>query len=193
MGYRIGEHKHQEPRRTLDDVTTPSNIFIINGEISRLAIPCWYFVIDPPKRAHHHNRMHHDHIGWPSPNHPDHICQSWDFASSCCSHDSNKHHCDHCSMFIDLSKLAPVHLLSEGYTHAVIEFDEDIDGLIADCDIDNHDDWIIRININAKCKDAIKEKIKIRYTIFVGNEDELNDVAATGFLTILPGPYTQGD
>lgn len=189
MGYRIGEKKPHKPNRTMQDVATPSDIFIVNGETSRLAIPCWYYIIDPPIEAHPHSRMHHDHVGWPSPNHPDHICQRWDFAHSCCGYDMHKHVCDHCHMYLDMDTMAPIHLTREGYTNAYISFDENISGLTSDCYIDEKEDWVIRVNLKAKCEKAIKEKQRIRFTVFVSNGSDIIDIASTGFLTILPGPY----
>lgn len=191
MGYRIKEKQPHKPNRSMQDTATPSKIYMQNGTTAYLAIPCWYQEVKKPIPAHHHDRMHHDHVGWPSPNHPDHICQNWDFAHSCCSFNENKKHCDRCHRYIDMSKLIPIHLTKEGYKSIVVAFDGAPNGLKATGHIDKKD-WIVRIVFIAKCDKAIKDRIKVPYTVFAqGNIDgrDVSDVVSKGMLEILPGPY----
>ena len=187
MGYRIKEHKDHKPHRTMQDTATPSGLYVQNGTMARLAIPCWYYVVDPPVRMHHHDRMHHDHIGWPSPNHPDHICQDWDFVHSCCSHNIHKHVCDHCHMFIDMNKFFPIHLEEEGYTSVDVAFVNPPVGLKASGVID---DYMVRLYIEPMCSDAVEKNIDVPYTVFVNgtmNKRKVRDVVAKGILHILSG------
>lgn len=158
MAYRKLEPKPKKPRRTMEKMTTPSDFYITLGTTANLAIPCWYIEAHKPRPAHHHDRPWHDHIGWPDPYHADHSCQSWDFAHSCCSHDHNKHHCDHCKNYIDMNKLIPIHLKEEGYEgiHVVIEWIGGdprvlLDGAGA---IDPHDDWIVRLYLHSTSERA---------------------------------------
>lgn len=192
MSYRIGEQKPPKPVRTLQDTATKSKIFVQNGTVFHMAIPCWYKIIDPPVPAHPHCRTWHDHVGWPSPNHPDHSCQAWDFAHSCCSHDAHRHCSDTCKDYIDMGKLSPVHLLREGYQDVIVSLDEAPDGFQAEGYIDTDKDWIVRIIIGAMVPEALKEKIEVPYTVFVeGFLDDMKhrDVVSRGTIVIIPGPY----
>ena len=194
MSYRLDdEPKHHKPElRTVQDTVTLSTVFVQNGTIFEVACPCWYLEVERPRRAHCHDRKYHDHVGWPSPRHPDHVCQSWDFAHSCCSHDAHKHHCDHCHMYLDMGRLIPIHLKDEGYTTVRVAMDDAPEGLKVSGRIDSRDDWIIRLTIEAKVASAIKEKKKCRFTVFIDGKFEdrnVTDVIATGKIVVLPGPY----
>ena len=68
MTYRLPD-KPPKRRRHLVDVATPSVICVDNGSISRIEIPCDY--IHPAC----HDRMLHDHLGWPEPRRHDRSCQ----------------------------------------------------------------------------------------------------------------------
>ena len=193
MGYRIKEKPEPpKPRRTMQDTTTESTVYVQNGTTAYLAIPCWYLEVEPPKRAHYHSRQHHDHVGWPSPNHKDHICQSWDFAHSCCSFDKHKHECDHCERYLDMDRLIPIHMLQEGYTDIEIAMIDAPDGLKVSGYIDEKKDWIVRILFDAKCEDALEDKLVVRFSVFangdLGNRP-VSDIVADGILEILPGPF----
>lgn len=115
MGYRQLKPPEHHHRRDMDNKTTGGRIFLEPGTVAVFSIPCWYRMIGWPIQVHGHDRMWHDHIGWPSPDHPDHSCQAWDFDHSCCRH----HHavCEpkRCHDYIDMCKLAPIHLTKEGY------------------------------------------------------------------------------
>lgn len=194
MSYRIKERPKHNPQRTVEDITTKSTVFIQNGTTFDLAIPCWYVIVDPPKKAHHHNRAHHDHVGWPSPNHPDHICQSWDFAHSCCSYDHHKHHCDHCHRYLDMDNIRPIHLTEEGYDDIEIAMTPSVQGLSAHGYIDKKRDWVIRIHIDTKMESAIEKEQEIEYSVFANgiiNEKNVTDIIANGKIVILPGPIVK--
>lgn len=116
MGYRQLKPPEHHHRRDMDNKTTPGRIFLEPGTVALFSIPCWYQMVGWPVQVHGHDRMFHDHIGWPSPDSPDHSCQAWDFDHSCCMH----HHavCEpkRCHDYIDMCKLWPIHLTKEGYT-----------------------------------------------------------------------------
>lgn len=192
MGYRIHEKPKPKPLRNVEGTTTASTIFVQNGTIFNYAIPCLYVVADRPERAHCHNKTHHDHIGWPSPNHPDHICQSWDFAHSCCSRHTDRHRCGHCKDFLDMGLLRPIHLTKEGYDEISVSLDEAPEGVTAVGHIDDKRDWIVRIKVSSATKEALKEKVRIPYTVFASgivSNTETKDVVARGAIVVLPGPY----
>ena len=159
MSYRINEPKPQPPRRTMQKTATPHKIYMHSGESISLAIPCWYLEVRPPVPAHPHNRQLHDHLGWPGPDHPDHCCQDWDFARSCCSLHPHKP-CDPgtCKRYLDMGRLVPIHLKEEGYKDfdcSIVRVDEDgyksEEAVNLDTDqigIDSKDDWVIRLLLN---------------------------------------------
>lgn len=193
MSYRIKEKPKPKPRRTMENLSTPSKIYIQNGTYEYVAIPCWYVEVTPPLKAHPHCRQHHDHIGWPSPRHPDHICQAWDFAHSCCSFDRHKHRCDRCDKFIDMDRMIPIHLAKEGYDTVSVAFKDAPEGLSAEGYIDEKHDWIVRIKVSAECDSAIDEPVEVRYVVFASGTfeggREVNDVVSRGIVKIIPGPY----
>lgn len=195
MSYRITEQPKPKPQRTVEDMVTMSTVFVQNGATFDFAIPCWYIVVDPPRKAHHHSRMHHDHVGWPSPNHPDHICQSWDFAHSCCSFDRHKHHCDYCHRYLDMDNVLPIHLTKEGYDNIKVAIEPSLQGLSACGYIDEKRDWIIRINIDSNIESAIEKKQEVKYSVFANgiiNKKKVTDIVANGKIVILPGPIVKG-
>ena len=213
MSYRVKEHHHHHHgRRTLADIATPMLVSVHNGATAHLAIPCWYQEIQKPVRAKHHNVHWHHHVGWPSPNHPDHICQlayeGRHYGHKCpIGHD----HCHQtCAHYIDMTQIMPVHLRSdyEGYTGARIVFDTLPTGLTASAKIDEIDDWVIRVLFDAKLPEAIKEPQQCHFTVFVdapaktvskfdhitktqktATIEKRTDVVAHGLLRILPSAY----
>lgn len=193
MSYRIKEKPRPKPKRTFEDATTPSKVFIQNGTTEYIAIPCWYVEVTPPYKAHCHSRQHHDHVGWPSPRHPDHICQAWDLAHSCCSFNRHKHHCDHCAHYLDMDRMVPIHLSNEGYTAIKPVLLNAPSGLTAEGYIDDRNDWIARIKFEARCESALSQKVNTEFAVFAtgvfkGGKN-VSDVIARGILEILPGPY----
>ena len=194
MSYRIGERKPHGPVRTMQGTATPARWFVQNGTVLHMAVPCWYKVIEPPVPAHPHCRPWHDHVGWPSPRHPDHVCQRWDFAHSCCSFDEKKRECDHCHMYLDMSRLLPIRLRREGYTGAEVALDNPPSGLSASASIDADKDWIVRIDVSAKSEEAVKERVEIPFTVFATGTvlgREACDVVSRGTLIVLPGPFIE--
>lgn len=189
MSYRINEPKPPAPRRTMEKMTTPSDLFITLGTTVNLAIPCWYIETRKPRPAKPHCRTWHDHIGWPSPTHPDHICQAYDFADSCEHHGMKGHPSRHvfnrgyCDQLIDARKLIPVHLLKEGYTKAEVKIEymegDDRVKLTGSAVIDSTDDWIVRINLdsmpNASERGKPFKKAFFRVSVFASGDNILTE------------------
>lgn len=212
MSYRINEHPHHHGHRTMHDVATPMLISVHNGATADLAIPIWYQEIQKPVRAKHHNIHWHHHVGWPSPNHPDHICQlayeGRHYGHKCpIGHD----HCHKtCSHYIDMTQIIPVHLLSdyEHYTGARVVYDETPVGLTTQAWIDTLEDWVVRVCFAPAVAAAIKEPVETHFTVFIDAPEYTTskvdartkqtmtrtwpartDVVTHGTLRILPSAY----
>ena len=82
--YRIDEPRPPKRQRSMQDTVTPGTVFVHQGTTAHLAIPCFYQEAHAPIHAVPHDRMLHDTLGWPTPEHPDHSCQEWDFDRHCC-------------------------------------------------------------------------------------------------------------
>lgn len=195
MGYRINEHKPPKPRRTVVDIATPTKVFVHNGVISEIAFPCWYQEVHPPIPAAHHNRRLHDHEGWPSPGHADHVCQLWIPSHGKCLHGYRE--CSpHCKHYIDYARVFPVHLLSEdeGYTAAAVKWLDEHEGIEVTATIDPIEDWVVRVSVDCQDPNAIDEPQVYRMTVFVtspGSEDlaPRRDIVCLAELVVLPSAY----
>lgn len=189
MSYRIGEPKPKKPNRTVQKLTTPSEIFVTNGSIADIAFPCWYQEIEHALRARRHCSHWHDHVGQPSPNHPDHVCQPHDYAHEHFHHHHKDHHFHDLHRYIDMATLTPIHLLKEGYSKVIISTSEKYEGLSLEGIIDEEEDWVVRLNINADLEEAAEDPVKVKVVIKVADEDEsIIDVAAICTLVIMPAP-----
>lgn len=181
MGYRFCDN----PPKPEDMLNRFS---VRNGATLRSAFSCFYF---KPKPGHDPN--FHDHVGWPSPDNPDNICQmmppqyppmKWRPA-----------------ILRTPDDLEPIHLLDEGYQEAAITFDNpDIEQCLTyKAWIDEDDDFIVRIYITAELPTFEDKPKETRFTVFVKktytdpitNETMITkDTVCHGIFTILPGsPY----
>lgn len=186
-------HHDQKIHRTVVDTATPMTWYIKNGATANFAFPCFYQEIHHPKHVSLHSRRLHDHYGWPSPNHADHICQPGELVMEMLHSDDTCNPCDIRSL-IDMSKLIPIHLIEEGYTSAVVSFADTIPGLnVSKVWIDVDDDWIVRAIISAEVPDAVKKKIRTGFQVQVRRTDEndieIRDIVCDGVLVILPSTY----
>lgn len=111
MGYR----KPDIPMPMPDDFLPVFSVH--NGEDATFSIPCFYLEIEPPEEWHDYHL--HDHIGWPNPTHPDHICQRLeDFGHwHDCYGQPMFHHANPCLNhvfeYVDMDKATPIHWRSE--------------------------------------------------------------------------------
>ena len=211
MSYRIQDKPKPMARRTMQDTATPMLITVHNGATAHLAIPCWYQEVQKPVRAIHHNHHWHHYVGWPSPNHPDHICQiayeGTHYGHKC--PDGHDHCRRTCSHYVDMRNIFPIHLLEEGYNDTPrITFATKPEGLETLAWIDAKEDWVVRVSFMPKLVDAIEKPKNYHFSVFVdapGSEiDAYNrrtgdpvkkiipdrtDVVAHGVLRILPSSY----
>ena len=170
MSYRYNE-KPPKPEDMLP------RFDIRNGATIRLAFGCYYLAL--------HDKHRHDYIGWPSPNHPDHICQVGRTKFGV------RHHCSRYTLVGE-----EIDLIDEGYDTVGIRFDDPevashLD--VIEAFIDDEDPYIIRVKIRADL-DFFEDKPKeTRFTLFIENRgDQLVDAVCHGFVTILPGmPYRE--
>ena len=156
MGYRLQEPT--DDRLHMIDTARQSVIHVDNGTISRVAIPCHYGSLAPltPLEV-----MVIDHVGWPSPDHPDDSCQpSWQLMNS----------------GIDLE--------SEGYDSVEVAFTDAPTGLTATGEIDLD---IVRLTISALCESAISEDEEVEFAVFLEG-DNMRDVVTKGTIHIVAGP-----
>lgn len=192
MTYRTDIPKRPEPQRTTVDITTPMRIFVHNGTLATFAFPCWYQEVHPPIPAHLHDRHLHDYHGWPNPRHPDHICQLW-IPNRGCMH--GRECSPKCERYIDYSKVVPIHLLSEyeGYTGAEVAWVEKPDGVDATAEIDQDEDWVVKLVVDAHDEDALEEPKTYKLTVFV-NAPDRRDIVVLAELVVLPSAYqVQGE
>lgn len=204
MAYRKLQPHKPHRNRTMQDTVTPGRTFVHNGATAYLAVPCWYHELRRPKPVRPHNRLVHDHMGWPDPRRPDRGCQNWDFAECRCSkghyvegpHVPYTGHAGcgmhrHCRDYIDLRKFFPVHLTEEGYTKAVVDMENPPAGVKAEAWIDEANDWVVRILFDVAIPN-MTEPLRLKYTVRVerGTGNRIHrDIVTIGVLDILPAVY----
>lgn len=204
MSYRINEPKPPVRRRTMQDTATPNTVYVHNGCTASLAVPCWYLEAKRPVPVMPHDRQFHDMVGWPTPDWPDHCCQDWDFARSCCGlHPKDRCEPMRCRRYLDMGRLVPIHLTEEGYQGTpkvqVVGGDgTDAVGVDASAWIDSDDDWVVRVLFDVMVNGVLTpedDPAEFYYSIFLEREDDKNqtrrDLAAMGRLIVLPAVYEE--
>lgn len=172
MAYRYHNEKPINPENLL------RRFDVRNGAIMRMTFGCYY-------SKNGHDPHYHDYINWPAPNyHPGEICQMMPPRDRCRWHDPITGY---------PIQLDPIPLLEEGYTEAVVTYeDEDIaEYLDTIAMIDDVDDNLVRVSMHANFP-TFKDKPKeARFTLFIKKEDGTAiDAVCHGIVTILPGsPY----
>lgn len=148
-----------------------------NGATLKLAFECYYI--------EKHDAKLHDHIGWPAPPNADRICQ---IASNI----------THGNM---VDRLDPIHLLEEGYSEAVVVFeDEDTaQNVFVETWIDVENDNIVRVRMDTDFPTFTDKPIDLVFTVLVKKTwiDEqtmdtkvIKDAVAHCIASVLPGaPY----
>lgn len=208
MGYRKLERKPRPKNRNMQDTATPGRIFVHNGATAYFAIPCYYQEVRHPVPAKLHDRLVHDHRGWPDPRSRDRSCQSWDFARCECRRgllppyvgiQSERCGCEGtCRCYVDMARLFPIHLTREGYSKASVNMMGKPQELNAIAWIDEKDDWVVRVLFDAHITtDADYEfkPITIPFSVKVSRYNsqgqvQNRDIVSLGELTILPAPNT---
>lgn len=195
--YRIDQPKPKPKHRTMQDTSTPGEIYIHNGCTANLAIPCWYLEMRKPIPAHPHDRMHHDMIGWPTPDHPDHCCQEWDFDRHHCRRTPHLKCCPpRCEHFIDMRRLIPIHLEEEGYEKVDVSILDSekrpVEGIQYLTSIDESDDWVVRVVLDVNVPDLLIPDDGHRvyyYSVYLSRDGQMvRDLVAMGRLIVLPSP-----
>ena len=147
-------------------------LYVRNGAQLKAAFGCYY--LNP------HNSRLHDFIGWPRPNHPDSICQI--------PSDLVEYGFNHKTMTLD-----EIHLLNEGYTGAVLAFEDDdlaSNLLNASAEIDSETDNIVRISMTPQFDTFTDNNIDIVFTVFVfKNDTAVYDAVFHGVVSVMPGAY----
>lgn len=191
MGYRKLEHKPKPKRRTFHDTSTRNKIFVQNGVTGYFAIPCWYNEMRHPVHTRIHSVDHHDHIGWPNPDHPDHSCQAAHKHYLEIPYDHHHHGWHDVHHLIDMSSVFPIHLKKEGYTSISVALENPPSGLKITGAIDPSNDWIVRLSVIPKCNDILDEDVDVRYTVFANGSFDGRDVThmvTKGIIHIIAGP-----
>lgn len=148
---------------------------IRNGATLKIAFGCYYLAL--------HDRYKHDYVGWPSPMHPDHICQVG-------VNEFRVHH--RCTRFTMFGK--EIDLINEGYESITISFEDPsvASGLtVVESEIDQKAPYVIRLKIRANFDTFTDDPKETRFTVFANNpwENQI-DAICHGFITVLPGsPY----
>ena len=168
MGYRLpAERKGFRPCHVnhLDDTASHTILTIDNGTISYISIPCFY--------EEYHDRVMHDHVGWPSPDHPDKSCQ----LPSGCEHIA-----------------VPIDLKNEGYKTVEVSMIDPPEGLVISGTIDY---GMVNLRIEAMCDSLTTNDADISICIYAVGDfgsyaDEgpliVRDVVLKGNLHIVAGP-----
>ena len=142
-----------------------------HGAIMRLAFGVYYTKL--------HNRWFHRHKGWPSPDHPDRICQvGWPY--SYVSGTRGKY------AFLN----DPIDLIEEGYTKARVKFEDPnaSDYLTAQAWIDTETPNIVRMSVKSNGEVFSDKPKDFRFTLFISNPgDTAVDAVCHGMITVLPG------
>lgn len=169
MGYRLPEDWCDMHPQHIDDVANTADINVDNGTITRFYIPCSYVY---EKGYTREQQMIDDHLGWPSPDHPDDSAQSLPPFET------------HVG-YIDME--------GEGYSTVEVGMSEDVDGLSFTGIIDGA---VVTLVIDARCASAQTEDVTLAYSVYavgsfddgLGNIGDLRDVVAKGTLRIIAGP-----
>lgn len=167
MGYRLPAKREHRHGVFLNDTANDSLVKIDNGTISYISIPCY---------SHEwHDRKMHDHLGWPSPGHPDQSCQlppGCEFAR------------------------VPINLEEEGYDSVQISMIDPPEGFSIEGSFDY---GAVDLKITAMCESLVEEDAEFKFCVyaigdFSSHFDEaaipVRDVVMKGTMHIVAGPIS---
>lgn len=183
MAYRNPSQKPPNPECLL-------NRYIVrNGATLKLDFDCYYMVPG-------HDPHYHDYKNWPAPNyHPGDVCQILpprDIPRFMTARDM---------LYGRPCEVAPIHLLDEGYSEAVIVFEDTAKAahVTTETWIDEEDDNIVRLRLDAMFDTFTTDPIELKFTLFVKKtytDPETNitrttkDAVEHGIIVVVPGaPY----
>lgn len=164
MGYRLPEKRDDDwHKRHFLDVAAQSVIVVDNGTISRITVPCFY------SNEVCHDKMAHDHRGWPHPGHPDRSCQL-------------PPGCEKALVVNEIS------LADEGYSSVEVSMVNPPAGLTMSGEIDRN---YVNLSVVAMCETAIETDAEVQFCVYItgqgsGNR-QLRDVVTKGKLKIVAG------
>lgn len=190
--YRIDEPRPRPRQRSMQDTATPGTVFVHQGTTAHLAIPCFYQEAHPPVHAHPHDRMRHDMLGWPTPEHPDHSCQEWDFDRHCCRRTPHLKFCPpSCERFVDLGRLFPIHLTEEGYDG--VEVEQQTELVTVTGRIDPDQDWVVRLDIESDVDMSVTKPQRTSVAVYVTRGDDARDLVSLVKVIVLPVAIEEAD
>lgn len=148
---------------------------IRNGSSTWTELECFYLDIKPGHSPHWH-----DYVGWPDPHHPGNACQMP-------RHRDGFRWLSHGRIVRE--KLTPIDLIEEGFTAALISFDEpDAAHLTAQAAVDQDNPHTISFGFSAELETFEDKPVEKRFTLFLYNEEEeFYQSVLRGILVILPG------
>lgn len=188
MAYRFDNTPPPKP-----ELLVPK-IDVRNGGTTIVAFPCFYLEMEKPVDWHDHHV--HDHIGWPSPNHPDHICQKLpDY--------TKPPYFNGVYGYVDMDKVTPIHLIEEGYTQAILRMDSmDTAEKVSSSSVNHRayisedEDWVVKIEFNPMLAEFKDKPIDFLFSLFVYSPESMDGSSTTigtydevvrAMLTVLPG------
>lgn len=163
MAYRMNEIPHDIPQRVFD---------VRNGATLKVSLACFYY--------HEHDNDLHDHIGWPSPDHPDAICQEHviEPAPWIPNH-----------IRIEEGNLVPIYLIEEGYTGASVKIEDETIAAASTSTvfIDQEQENIVKMNITVNLPTFTDKPKETGFTVFATKDDGIRDAVCHGIMKVLPG------
>lgn len=165
MSYRIGDKKHPK-YRDMQKTTTPSTIYINNGETGVFACPNYYDIIED-----NYQRKSNLPIYTPK-----------------CKYEYKDKPFKH--------NLKPIKLIDEGYSNPVCILHDAPDGLaVANCRIKPNEQHVVEVTLYAECPEVIEESHSCLFTlkaqcgtISVGGQNKPKyDIVTQGKIVVLPG------
>ena len=191
-GYRIDAPRPRRASRSMQDTVTPGTIFVHQGTTAHMALPCFYQEMRRPLPARPHDRMLHDTLGWPTPEHPDHVCQDWDFDHGCCRLTPHTRFCPpSCERFVDLGRLYPIHLTEEGYDG--VEVEQQTELVTVTGSIDEKQDWVVRLVIESKVDMGVTKPQRTSVAVYVTRGDDVRDLVSLVKVVVLPVAIEEAD
>lgn len=182
MGYRFSDMPPRKP----EDFLPVFDMF--NNEKRVWSIPCFYFDVEKPIDWHDYKL--HDHLGWPNPDVPGHICQALpDYGKYSFSPASVWH-------YVDMDNAIPIHLSSEyeGYTTVSVVFDTvdeegesvSTSGITAQGSIRSEEDWIVDLTFDITIAHFAGKPKEYLFNVYIAGDDR-KDLLVRGKLVVLPG------
>ena len=190
--YRIDEPGPRPRQRSMQDTATPGTVFVHQGTTAHLAIPCFYQEAHAPIHTVPHDRMLHDTLGWPTPYHPDHSCQEWDFDRHCCRRTPHLKFCPpSCERFVDLGRLFPIHLTEEGYDG--VEVEQQTELVTVTGRIDPDQDWVVRLDVESEVDMSVTKPQRTSVAVYVTRGDDARDLVSLVKVIVLPVAIEEAD